>query len=194
VAARNALWLDVRFPEEHEADGIEGSVNYPQNTLRMHSGKLESDRTYIVYCDAGIRSAVAAFLLAERGFDVHCLDGGLTRYTDLARNDELGMTLHDDADSVVEARSTTTPIPTSHLSDSERKGDASVKAAALEVELGINEMRIADASARANADRNDVGRSPAAEPEIEANTKADEKERLALELAQRENHVALDTQ
>ena len=189
VAVRNALWLDVRFPEEHEADGLDRSVNYPLNTLRMHSGKLESDRSYIVYCNDGIRSAVAAFLLAERGFDVHCLNGGLAQYTDLVRSDDLDMTLHDDADFVGEIRSTTAPIPTSHLSDSERKGDASVEAAALEVELGINEVRIADATARTDADRsdgNDTGRPAAAETEIEANRKAEEKEHREVDFAEAE--------
>ena len=59
AATREAIWLDVRFPEEFEASGLESAVNHPLNTLRMHSGRLDANRTYIVYCDTGTRSAVA---------------------------------------------------------------------------------------------------------------------------------------
>lgn len=80
VAEENAKWIDVRFPEEHKNGAIGGSINQPLNTLRMHAERLERDRSYIVYCDSGSRSSVAAFLLSERGFDVYCLRGGLIEY------------------------------------------------------------------------------------------------------------------
>lgn len=80
VAENNAQWIDVRFPEEHKNGAIEGSINQSLNTLRMHAERLDRDRSYIVYCDSGSRSSVAAFLLSERGFDVHCLRGGLIEY------------------------------------------------------------------------------------------------------------------
>ncbi|MEQ8662912.1 MAG: cyclic nucleotide-binding domain-containing protein, partial [Gammaproteobacteria bacterium] len=95
VATRNAVWLDVRFPEEHARRAIAASVNHPLSTLRMHSGRLDTGRTYLVYCDDGSRSAVAAFLLAERGFDVHYLAGGLAAHAD-ADGEQLDLTLHED--------------------------------------------------------------------------------------------------
>lgn len=154
LATKPAVWLDVRFPEEHQRDGIQGSVNYPLNTLRMHSGRLDDNLTYVVYCDTGSRSAVAAFLLAERGFDVHYLEGGLMRYEAVGRpaptaqaaaTDDLDMTLHDDA--VAPVGLAVVPVPTSHQTDDERGTDPAVQAAALQVEMAINDMRIADASA-----------------------------------------------
>ena len=131
-STKNALWLDVRFPEEHQLSGLEGSINHPLNTLRMHSGQLDPETTYIVYCDTGTRSAVAVFLLAERGFDVHCLSGGLMKYELLDR--ELGSTegatktsalvdlsLSDDGSSTPDAANLNgAPVPTSYLSDAER--------------------------------------------------------------------------
>tara|TARA_R110002072_G_scaffold178580_1_gene334611 strand:- start:18244 stop:20679 length:2436 start_codon:yes stop_codon:yes gene_type:complete len=73
----SAKWLDVRFPNEHGESSIAGSLNIPLNSLRLESDKLESSMIYILYCDTGGRSSTGAFLLAERGFDVSYLDGGL---------------------------------------------------------------------------------------------------------------------
>ncbi len=160
LATKPAVWLDVRFPEEHERDGIQGSVNYPLNTLRMHSGRLDAALTYVVYCDTGTRSAVAAFLLAERGFDVHYLEGGLMRYelqspvpAPATAADTLDLTVHDDASSP--AGLALVPVPTSHQTEDERVHDPAVQSAALRVELAINDMRIADASAAVASLRRD---------------------------------------
>jgi CRP-like cAMP-binding protein len=73
----SAKWLDVRFPNEHGESSIDDSLNIPLNSLRLQSDKLDSSMIYILYCDTGGRSSTGAFLLAERGFDVSYLDGGL---------------------------------------------------------------------------------------------------------------------
>jgi hypothetical protein len=44
----------------------------PANTSR-----LDKNLKYVVYCDTGRRSAAAAFLLTQRGFNVSVLEGGL---------------------------------------------------------------------------------------------------------------------
>ncbi len=73
----SAKWLDVRFPNEYKASSIEGSINIPLNSLRLQTDKLDPSLIYILYCDTGGRSSTGTFLLAERGFDVTYLDGGL---------------------------------------------------------------------------------------------------------------------
>ncbi len=73
----SAKWLDVRFPNEHKESSIEGSINYTLNSLRLHIDKLDPSLIYILYCDSGGRSSTGTFLLAERGFDVTYLEGGL---------------------------------------------------------------------------------------------------------------------
>ena len=73
-----ALWLDVRFENEHAGSKIEGSINIPLNVLRTQMDSLKNDRKYIAYCDTGGRSSAAAFLLMERGFQVFYLEGGLS--------------------------------------------------------------------------------------------------------------------
>ena len=73
----SAKWLDVRYPNEYEESHIEGSINIPLNSLRVKTDELDSSMIYILYCDTGGRSSTGMFLLAERGFDVTYLNGGL---------------------------------------------------------------------------------------------------------------------
>jgi CRP-like cAMP-binding protein len=72
-------WLDVRVPEEHARQALNGSINVPLSTLRDRASKLSANQLYIICCDTGRRSAAAAFLLTQRGFEVYVLEGGLNR-------------------------------------------------------------------------------------------------------------------
>ncbi len=80
VLNAGACWLDVR--EEHARDrGTRANaLQVPLAGLRQFAVGLSRDRRFVVYCRNGVRSAVGAFLLAERGFDVYYLRGGLQRY------------------------------------------------------------------------------------------------------------------
>lgn len=68
--ADGAVWLDVRYPEEHANGGFAGSENIPVNMLRLQSNRLRKDFRYVVCADAVDQAAIGAFLLAERGFAV----------------------------------------------------------------------------------------------------------------------------
>ena len=76
-----AICLDDRFKNEFDkaALKLKGCINSPINTLRLEADKLDKNKEYIVYCDNGARSAIVAFLLMERGFNVSYLEGGLER-------------------------------------------------------------------------------------------------------------------
>lgn len=78
MVAAGAKWLDVRFPEEHRANGLPDSVNLPLSFLRARVKELDREQQYIVYCDSGGRSSAASFLLAQLGFEVwHIADGAI---------------------------------------------------------------------------------------------------------------------
>ena len=77
LTKEGAVWLDVRFADEHKATGIKDSRNLPLNVLRRKMRTLDIDKRYVVYCDSGGRSSAGAFLLAQRGFDACYLAGGL---------------------------------------------------------------------------------------------------------------------
>jgi len=74
---RGALWLDVRYPSEYQYDKLPGAINVPLAEVRNMFAVLDRSREYIAYCQSGRRSAAAAFLLAQRGFKVWLLEGGL---------------------------------------------------------------------------------------------------------------------
>ena len=71
-----ARWLDVRLESEHGNAAILGSLNIPLYLLRLRLRELDPTLTYVLYCDSGRRSAAAAYLLSEAGFDILILSGG----------------------------------------------------------------------------------------------------------------------
>ncbi len=74
--AAGATWLDVRFEDEFAHNGIAGAVNIPHGTLRTRMDELNPESAYVAYCDTGGRSSAAAFLLAEKGFEIGYVEGG----------------------------------------------------------------------------------------------------------------------
>lgn len=71
-----ARWLDVRLESEHHNGAIPHSLNIPLYVLRLRLRELDPATPYVLYCDTGRRSAAAAYLLSEAGFEVHILSGG----------------------------------------------------------------------------------------------------------------------
>ena len=77
AVAQGAVWLDVRHPPEYRYDKLPGAMNVPLNDIRNAIGVLNRNKKYITYCQSGRRSAAAAFILAQAGYNVQVLDGGL---------------------------------------------------------------------------------------------------------------------
>ncbi|MCB1633900.1 MAG: cyclic nucleotide-binding domain-containing protein [Xanthomonadales bacterium] len=73
-----AVLVDVRLPAEFMAGHLPGAINLPLNHLRKLADSLQAGGSYWIYCDTGRRSASAAFLLSERGFDAHLIRGGVS--------------------------------------------------------------------------------------------------------------------
>lgn len=76
LVENGGTWLDVRLPDEY-SNAMENSLNIPLADIRNKTSDLSTDRSYIICCDTGRRSAAAAFLLSQRGFEVNVLEGGL---------------------------------------------------------------------------------------------------------------------
>lgn len=75
--AAGAVWLDVRYPSEYRHDKLAGAINVPLNEIRSAVGVLDKGKEYMVYCQSGRRSSAAAFILAQRGYKISVLRGGL---------------------------------------------------------------------------------------------------------------------
>lgn len=77
-ALNEAVWLDVRTEDEYDAGHVEGALHTPLAFLQLKARLLPIDKPYIVYCNSGRRSDVAAYFLAEMGFSVYSLQGGFS--------------------------------------------------------------------------------------------------------------------
>jgi rhodanese-related sulfurtransferase len=65
-----ATVLDVRTPQEFRGGAYPGARNIPVQELWVRLPEVPAGRPVVVYCASGMRSASAARLLAQAGFDV----------------------------------------------------------------------------------------------------------------------------
>lgn len=76
--------LDVR--KYHEYPKIEDSLNIPLGELLNNISTLDRNTKYLVHCASGMRSAQAAALLREKGFEVEDLGSLQNAQSYLRRN------------------------------------------------------------------------------------------------------------
>jgi molybdopterin/thiamine biosynthesis adenylyltransferase/rhodanese-related sulfurtransferase len=84
-ARPSPLLLDVREPHEWEIGNLEarGAILIPYAQVRERVGELPRDRSIVVYCHVGVRSALVAETLRALGFpDVANLKGGYLAWTE----------------------------------------------------------------------------------------------------------------
>jgi rhodanese-related sulfurtransferase len=73
--------IDVRTPEEYNGGHIENTVNvnYNSGNFSDEISRFDKDRTYLIYCRTGARSAGARDIMKELGFQkIYNMDGGIT--------------------------------------------------------------------------------------------------------------------
>ncbi|MFW0790635.1 rhodanese-like domain-containing protein [Gordonia sp. CPCC 205333] len=80
LVAHGALVVDVRRDFEWNRVHIPGAVHMPLEVLPSRCVELPDDRLLIAFCTGGIRSAGAANLLVENGFDAVNMSGGLIQW------------------------------------------------------------------------------------------------------------------
>ncbi len=76
--------LDVREPEEWAHGHIEGAVHVPLMQLPQRRDEVPDGRVLVV-CKIGGRSMQATHYLAQQGFDVVNLDGGMIDWAGAGR-------------------------------------------------------------------------------------------------------------
>ena len=72
--------LDVREVEEFETLHLEGARNLPLSQLADTYEQLDKTHPYYVICKSGIRSARACQFLAEHGYEVVNVQGGMDAF------------------------------------------------------------------------------------------------------------------
>lgn len=83
MAADGAILLDIRDPDEHEADHIDGSLHISRGKLEMLVEGTIPDlgATVLCYCNAVNRGALSAAALKRMGYvNARYIDGGLNGY------------------------------------------------------------------------------------------------------------------
>ena len=75
--------LDVREVDEFESLHLEGARNLPLSQLADTYEQLDKDQLYYAICKSGMRSARACQFLAEQGYDVINVQGGMTSFENL---------------------------------------------------------------------------------------------------------------
>jgi rhodanese-related sulfurtransferase len=81
----NLLIIDVREPDELSGplSKILQSRNVPMRELEKNPEQFPRDKTLVLICRSGHRSLVAANLLAEHGYVVYTVDGGMQSWRKL---------------------------------------------------------------------------------------------------------------
>lgn len=69
--------LDVREVEEFEVLHLEAARNFPLSQLADTYDQLDKSQSYYVICKSGKRSARACQFLAEQGYEVINVQGGM---------------------------------------------------------------------------------------------------------------------
>ena len=69
--------LDVRNPQEIEAEAVPGAVNIPLPELRKRLGELPHDKEMLVICRSAVRAYFATRILMQNGFKARNISGGM---------------------------------------------------------------------------------------------------------------------
>jgi rhodanese-related sulfurtransferase len=86
-----ALVLDVREPDEWAAGHVPGATLIPLGELEGRTGELPRDRTIVVVCRSGNRSAQGRDMLLAAGFaSVTSVAGGMTAWAGAGLDVEVG--------------------------------------------------------------------------------------------------------
>lgn len=75
-AVKNGAFLiDVRTPAEVSAGGVKGAVNIPLDQVASQLSKFKNQKSIVVFCRSGNRSAQAKSILKQNGFQ-NVINGG----------------------------------------------------------------------------------------------------------------------
>lgn len=74
---RDYIFLDAREKSEFEVSHIKDAINVGYKSFDLKKLNLDKKKTFVVYCSIGYRSGKIAAILAESGFDVYNLYGGI---------------------------------------------------------------------------------------------------------------------
>lgn len=72
--------LDVREPNEFSGGHIKEAVLMPLNSIPEQLDQLNKEKEYYIICHSGMRSVSASAFLAEEGYSVTNVMGGMSAW------------------------------------------------------------------------------------------------------------------
>ncbi len=72
--------IDVREDDEFEEGHIPGAIHIKLGDLESRQGEMDKDKDYKIICFSGSRSAMASRFLAQKGYTVTNVMGGMSSY------------------------------------------------------------------------------------------------------------------
>ena len=63
------LAFDIRKKSEFDSEHVIGAINVPLNELNEHLSHFPIDKPFVIYCEGGYRSMIAASILMQRGWE-----------------------------------------------------------------------------------------------------------------------------
>ena len=73
--------IDVRTDEEFAEAHIPGALHIELNDIAARAEEIDRERTVILYCESGSRSAMARDALREAGWNARVLEGGIEAWS-----------------------------------------------------------------------------------------------------------------
>lgn len=74
---RGAQFIDLRDAEDYRTKHIRGAVSMPYEEFLEQFTHLPKNRTYVLYCERGATSMLAAGKMMAKGYTVYSLSGGM---------------------------------------------------------------------------------------------------------------------
>lgn len=95
LAEKEAVLVDIRFPEEVQAWKMGFGLHIPLNALPARWQELPGDKIVVVACPHKDRSAIAMAYLRSKGYNARYLSDGLIGLAERLRGDEAREFLED---------------------------------------------------------------------------------------------------
>jgi len=80
VNAPNVIIVDLRDESDYIKMHVKNAININYDKLFDHLGKLDKNKTIVLYCERGSLSLIAAKKLSEIGYTVKAVIGGINMY------------------------------------------------------------------------------------------------------------------
>lgn len=85
---KNIVLLDVRSNMERKSKSIPNSIHIPLHDLKRNTDSMKkyADKEIICYCQSGVRSLGAAYILKQKGFKSANMKGGIVAWMASEKN------------------------------------------------------------------------------------------------------------